>query len=96
MLIFRSEEHVDRWLAARDLERGGIMSPQQAWKLARGWYRDKLRPDWRRHTLDEAEALFADVGLAGSFWSLRPDRRADEEPSPAGAAHPASAASSSA
>ena len=71
MLLFRSEEHVDRWCAFRELPRGGTMSPEQCWRLAQGWYADKLRPDWRRKTLDEAEALLADVGLTGSFWNLR-------------------------
>ena len=71
MLGFRSEAHVDRWCTARELRRGGIMSPEQAWLLARGWYRDKLSPTWRRHTLEEAEALLAGIGLTGDFWSLR-------------------------
>ena len=71
MLGFRSEAHVDRWCEARDLPRGGTMSPAQAWRLARGWYADKLKPDWRRHTLEETEALMAEVGLTGGFWSLR-------------------------
>ena len=71
MLLFRDEEHVDRWCRARDLERGATISPQQGWQLAHGWYRNKTKPDWRRHTLDEAEALFAEVGLTGEFWNLR-------------------------
>lgn len=40
-------------------------------KDARAWYTRKLEPDWRRHTLEEAEALFADLGLTGDFWQLR-------------------------
>ena len=71
MLIFRSEEHVDRWCAFRELPRGGTMSPEQCWRLAQAWYADKASPDWRRRTLEEAEAVLADVGLTGAFWSLR-------------------------
>lgn len=71
MLLFRDEEHVDRWCHARELARGALITPGQAWDLAYGWYRDKLKPDWRRHTLEEAEALLDAVGLTGSFWSLR-------------------------
>ncbi len=71
MLLFRSEEHIDRWCRARDLPRGGIMTPEQGWRLARAWYADKLKPDWRRKSLDEAEALFAEIGLSGQFWNLR-------------------------
>ena len=71
MLLFRSEEHVDRWCEARELARGATMTPAQCWALASGWYSDKLDPAWRRKTVDEAEALFAQVGLTGGFWRLR-------------------------
>lgn len=71
MLLFRDEEHVDRWCRTRELPRGATMTAEQAWRLAYGWYKDKVKPDWRRHTLEETEALLADAGLTGSFWNLR-------------------------
>ena len=71
MLLFRDEEHVDRWCETRELTRGALVSPDQAWRLAYGWYKDKLKPDWRRHTVDEAEGLLSSIGLTGSFWNLR-------------------------
>jgi hypothetical protein len=71
MLFFRSEEHLDRWCAGREMRRGGVLTPEQAWRLAQGWYKDKLRPEWRRHTLEESEALLSDIGLNSPFWSLR-------------------------
>ena len=71
MLLFRDEEHVERWCAAREMPRGAVIAPEKAWRLAQGWYRDKVKPDWRRHTLEEAEALFAEVGLMSAFWKLR-------------------------
>jgi len=71
MLLFRDEEHVDRWCAARDMSPGALLDLPQAWRLARGWYESKLQPDWRRHTLAETEALFTSIGLTGDFWDLR-------------------------
>ena len=71
MLLFRSDEHIARWCAFRELPRGGTMTPEQCWRLAQAWYADKLRPEWRRKTLDEVEALLAEIGLTGSFWRLR-------------------------
>lgn len=71
MLLFRDEEHVDRWCAARDMARGAIVTPEQTWQLALGWYRNKVSPHWRRHSLEEAESLLAGVGLTGAFWNLR-------------------------
>lgn len=71
MLHFRDEAHLDRWLATRDLPSGGVLTPEQGWRLAYGWYKDKLKPDWRRHTPEEAEALLQEIGLTGDFWRLR-------------------------
>lgn len=73
MLLFRSEEHVDRWCKAWRLERGAILTLDQQWRLAQGWYSpDRRDPTWRRKTPDEAEAVFTELGLTGPFWSLRP------------------------
>ena len=71
MLLFRSEDHVARWCKARDLSPGGILTPEQAWGLALGWYKDKVKPDWRRHTLEETESLLRQLGIDGPFWNLR-------------------------
>lgn len=71
MLLFRSEEHIERWRTFRELPAGGTMTPEQCWQLAHAWYADKLSPDWRRKSLEEVEALFAEIGLSGAFWRLR-------------------------
>jgi hypothetical protein len=72
MLLFRSEEHVRAWCQARKLEPRGILSLKQIWDLARIWYHDRMDPTWRRKTADEADAIFAQLGLTGDFWKLRP------------------------
>lgn len=72
MLAFRSEEHVDRWCASRRMPRGAVLTPEQQWRLADTWYADRLSADWRRRTPEEAEAVFAQIGLTGDFWRLRP------------------------
>ena len=71
MLLFRDEGHIERWCRARDLAPGAALTPGQGWRLAVGWYQNKLSPDWRRHTVEEAEALLANIGLTGAFWDLR-------------------------
>jgi hypothetical protein len=47
------------------------MSPDQCWRLAQTWYGEKLSRDWRRTSLDEAEAMLTDMGLTEPFWRLR-------------------------
>jgi len=71
MLLFRSEPHVDRWCRQWKRQRGGILSLDQGWRLAQAWYGDRLSPDWRPKTVDQAQALFAEIGLRGPFWRLK-------------------------
>ena len=71
MLLFRSEEHVDRWSGTRGIPKGALLTLDQGWELARRWYADRLDPGRRRRTPEEAEAVFAEIGLTGPFWSLR-------------------------
>jgi hypothetical protein len=43
---------------------------QQLWGLASVWYHDRLSPDWRRRTSEEAQEVFESFGLTGAFWRL--------------------------
>ena len=71
MRLFRSEEHVDRWLEREGFPAGGFLTPEQLWELARAWYANLMAPDWRRRTPEEAQAFFDRLGLTGPFWQLR-------------------------
>ncbi|HEV7239481.1 MAG TPA: hypothetical protein VGQ36_09590 [Thermoanaerobaculia bacterium] len=72
MLLFRSEEHVDRWCSTWRLPKGAVMSLEKGWALARIWYSEDRRDRaWRRRTLEETEAAFANLGFKSSFWNLR-------------------------
>lgn len=51
--------------------RGGLLTAEQLWDLARTWYSNRLDPDWRRRTAEEAQAVFDRIGLTGPFWDLR-------------------------
>jgi hypothetical protein len=70
MLIFRSEEHIEKWCKDWSLPPGAVLSLEQTWKLADAWYRDRLSRDWRRRTVDEAHHLFHSLGLNSEFWRL--------------------------
>ena len=71
MLLFRSEEHIQRWSSRWRQPPGGILTLPQVWGLAKAWYQEDSRPDsWRRKTKDEAQALFNELGLTSEFWRL--------------------------
>lgn len=63
------------WLAKRRLARGAALTLDQAWALARLWYSDRMDPDWRRLTPEEATNAFASIGLTGEFWDAKETTR---------------------
>ena len=68
MNLFRSEEHVERWLGGRA---PGVTLPVATLsELAHAWWRDRLAPDWRPHTREENQAILDGLGLTGDFWRL--------------------------
>ena len=72
MLLFRSEEHVERWAKNWNQPRGEVFSLEQCFGLGKAWYTpDRRDPNWRRFTIDEAEAIFHSLGLTSDFWKLR-------------------------
>jgi hypothetical protein len=70
MNLFRSEEHVTRWLEANDYEPGATLSAEQICELALAWWSDRLAPDWRPHTTEQNQAILDGLGLTGEFWAL--------------------------
>jgi hypothetical protein len=68
MLLFRSEDHVTRWLAGRGP--GETIPVRKLIELAEAWYADRLDPYWRPHTREQNQAILDRVGLTGPFWSL--------------------------
>ena len=68
MLLFRSEESVDRWCEARGIPRRPLISLAQLWQLAVPWYANRLIVESRRPAVDEMVSIFASIGLTGPFW----------------------------
>ena len=69
MLLFRSEDHVTRWLAGRTP--GATIPIAKLAELAAAWWSDRLAPDWRPHTLEQNQSILDGLGLTGLFWRLR-------------------------
>jgi hypothetical protein len=68
MNLFRSGEHIQRWLAGR--EPGEILTAEKLSDLAHAWWDDRLSPDWRPHTRDANQEILDRLGLTGDFWRL--------------------------
>jgi hypothetical protein len=68
MNLFRSEEHVSRWLDGRSP--GATTSVDTLCDLAHAWWSDRLDPTWRPHTREQNQAILDGLGLGGEFWRL--------------------------
>ena len=68
MNLFRSEEHIARWLGTR--EPGAIIPVAKLAELAFAWWDDRLAPDWQPHTREENMAILERLGLVAEFWAL--------------------------
>jgi hypothetical protein len=71
MLLFRSEEHLERWLESPAHPRGETMTLQQQWELAKRWFAGRHLREWRKRDAAQAEDVFRSVGLTSNFWSLQ-------------------------
>jgi hypothetical protein len=68
MNLFRSEEHVERWLDGR--KPGTTIPVTTLAALAEAWWSDRLAPDWRPRTTAESQAILDGLGLTGASWRL--------------------------
>ena len=68
MNLFRSEEHVARWLRERRHPAGATITAAKMCELAHAWWGDRLSSDWRPRTGDEGQAILDGLGLTGPFW----------------------------
>ena len=70
MNLFRSEEHIARWLEENGHEPGATITTGKLSDLAHAWWSDRLATDWRPHTRAENQAILDRLGLTGDFWRL--------------------------
>jgi hypothetical protein len=68
MNLFRSEEHIERWLAGR--EPGETITVTQLSELAYAWWDDRVSLNWVPHTREQNQAILDRLGLSGEFWRL--------------------------
>lgn len=68
MNLFRSEEHINRWLNGRSA--GATISVAKLSELAHAWWGNRLDPDWQPRSRAENEAILISLGLVDDFWTL--------------------------
>ena len=68
MNLFRSEEHIKRWLG--DREPGATIDIVTLSRLAHAWWDDRLSPEWTPRTREQSQAILDGLGLRDDFWQL--------------------------
>ena len=68
MALFRSEEHITRWLDGRPA--GATTSLSTLSALAHAWWGDRLSPDWTPRSRDEGQAILDGLDLTDPHWTL--------------------------
>ncbi len=70
MLLFRSEEWIDKWCRRNNLERGEVLAISQVWELSKLWYQNRLSLDYHGRSVEQAAEIFKQAGLMSKFWRV--------------------------
>jgi len=68
MNLFRSEEHIGRWLGSRSP--GATISVTKLCELAYAWWGNRIESNWRPRTREQNQAILIGLGLTDPFWNL--------------------------
>lgn len=68
MLLFRSEEWIDKWSKRNNLERGEVLTINQVWELSKLWYQDRLTLEYHGRSIEQVAEIFKQAELTSAFW----------------------------
>ena len=79
MLLFQSEEWIDKWCKRNGLKRGETLTINQVWDLSKLWYHNRLSIDYHGRTLADVQAIFKQLELTSAFWQSNADLNAPQK-----------------
>jgi len=68
MLLFQSEEWIDKWCKRKDLKHGEVLTLQQVWELSKLWYDNRLSLEYHGRSIEQVAEIFKQAGLTSQFW----------------------------
>ncbi|MDL1910817.1 hypothetical protein FBQ81_09015 [Chloroflexi bacterium CFX6] len=71
MLLFQSEEWIDKWCKRNHLPRGEVLALHQVWELSKLWYQDRLSLEYHGRSVEQVAEIFRQVRLVSDFWYLQ-------------------------
>ncbi len=70
MLLFQSEEWVEKWCKRNNLDVGEMLSIQQVWELSKLWYGNRMSLEYHGRSMEQVAEIFKQAGLTAKFWYL--------------------------
>jgi len=70
MLLFQSEEWIDKWCKRKDLKHGEVLTLQQVWELSKLWYDNRLSLEYHGRSIEQVAEIFKQAGLTSQFWHV--------------------------
>ena len=70
MLLFRSEEWIDKWCQRNNLARGEVLTITQVWELSKLWYDNRMSLHYHGRSAEQVAEIFKQAGLTSKFWDV--------------------------
>jgi hypothetical protein len=70
VLPFATRDEIPAWCARHRLPLGEAVPLAQVKTMAKLWYGNHARLDWKKWTVAEAQQIFEQAGLRSHFWDL--------------------------
>jgi len=71
MLLFQSEEWIDKWCQRNNLEHGEVLTLHQVWELSKLWYGNRISMEYHGRSTEQVAEIFKQVGLTSDFWHVK-------------------------
>lgn len=68
MNLFRSEEHITKWLGTRSP--GATIGVSKLSELAHDWWGNRVDPAWKPRAREQNQTILDNLGLTDPFWNL--------------------------
>ena len=68
MLLFRSEEWIEKWCQRNNLTRGEVLTIHQVWELTKLWYHNRMSMEYHGRSTEQVAEIFKKAGLKSEFW----------------------------
>ena len=68
--VFCDDDHARAYVRENDLPDGALVPAERMWRLALGWYGDRLDDDYVPQTQAVRQRQLDELGLDGPFWRL--------------------------